>query len=265
MIFILDACSAINLLHIFKDDDELLKNIFDNNRIEITEKVNNEINDNLFNNKLEIDSIMKQNIRDVKNIVIKVSNDEDENSQIYLNEVTNYNKTNGEFYSSALALNLNRLENDYVYFVSDDIPAHNEFKDFFNYNKIGSIITTADFLFRYYLYSDSFSLINYLLNLKAQYLIIIKKFESEIEKLENNTSLKVKDKYILKSFVGLLKNIDIKNIIDFELSTKVSRIVMNHIEKIQIYFNNFNANEKRILEEIDNYLKIIENKQYYRL
>jgi len=270
MIFILDACSAINLLHIFKGEDEIIESIFAKNKIEITKKVNEEVDRNIFDNKnisnnnngLQI----KQNIRNIKNRVLNISLNEDIESQNYLNKITDYTKFNGEFYSTALALNLNRLENDYVYFVSDDIPAHNEFQDFFNDNKIGSIITTADFLFRYFLIEDNSTLIsNSLLNLKKEYLIQFKSFELEIKELEKNMSKNKKDKYILSSLLYLVKDIHIDKIINYKIPNKVSKKIINYIKKIQQYCDIFNHNEKIIFDEIDNYLKLIQDKKYYRL
>ena len=264
MIFILDACSAINLLHIFKNDNELLRNIFNNNTITITDKVNNEIEKNLFDNKLQMGSNEKQLIRDTKNLIFKISNEEDDNSIKYLKEQTKYTKLNGEFYSSALALNLNRLENDYIYFVTDDIPAKNEFNSFFTNNKIGSIISTSDFLFKYFLTNDN-CILNYLLNLKAQYFLEFKTFELNINKLEKQSRIKPKEQFILRSLKELLKNIDINKIISFKISHKISRNIVHCIENLQKYANNFNINSLELLSEIDNYLYIIKHKQYYRL
>jgi len=264
MIFILDACSAINLLHIFKNDNELLRNIFNNYIITITDEVNNEIEKNLFDNKLEMDLVLKQNIRDIKNVLFIKSNDEEEGSHKYLKKYTEYSKTNGEFYSSALALNLNRLENDYIYFVTDDVPAKNEFNDFFQKNKIGSIITTSDFLFKYFLSNDYFVL-DYLLNLKAQYFVGFKKFEFDIKILKQNATLKSKEHYILIHLEELLKKIDINKIISFQVSHKIARNIDNLIKNLKEYANNFNTNSLELLNQIDNYLNIIKEKQYYRL
>jgi len=265
MIFILDACSAINLLHIFKDDDISLQNIFENYNVTFTKKVLEEINTNLFSNKLSLKLEKKQSIRDKKNIFFKRNEYEDKNSQKYLQKTIKYNKLNGEFFSSALALNLSRLEKDYIFFVTDDIPAKNEFNIFFQEHKIGDIISTAEFLYIFYqLHHESISIKESFFNLKIEYLIEIKNFEEEIANLMKIYQNR-KEYYFLDNIMSYLKNIKIENLQTFEIETRLPQDIKEKVKEIKEYINQSFINKKILFNEIDKYIKLIQEKREYRL
>jgi len=266
MIFVLDACSAINLLHIFKNDDIFLKKvIFENYHIHFTKKVLLEIDKNLFDNKLYLVAEEKQSIRDIKNILFKASPNEDKTSQKYLDTITNYHKENGEFFSSALALNLSRLEKDYIFFVTDEIPARNDFGSFFNEHKIGDIISTANFLYIVYqLNEESISIKESFFNLKRQYLIEMESFEQNIDKLKSKYQDR-REIYFLDTFMASLKNIEIEKLQTFEIKSKLPLDIKKQAKEIKEYMNQSFNNKKILFDEIDNYLQLIQNKKYYRL
>jgi len=267
MIFILDACSAINLLHIFKEDNNFLENIFKNYKLTFTKKVLEEVKNNLFSNKISLDLDQKQSIRNRQNILF-VSNDcEDKKSQEYLKKVIAYNKLNGEFFSSALALNLSRLEKDYIFFVTDDIPAREEFSDFFQEHKIGNIISTVDFLYTLYqLEENDIFIKESFFNLKREYLIEIKSFEEKIENLLSCYK-KTKELYFLDGLLTDLKNINIEKLKDIEIHHRLPSKIKKESKKIKEYINQLfiNGNRKILFDEIDNYIKLIQENKQYRL
>jgi hypothetical protein len=222
MIFILDACSAINLLHIFKESDNFLESVFKNYNLTFSKKVLEEVKNNLFSNKVFLSLEQKQSIRDRQNILFKSSDYEEENSQRYLlKEVKGYNKWNGEFFSSALALNLSRIEKDYILFVTDDIPAREEFITFFKEHKIGNIITTVDFLYTLYqLEEHDIFIKESFFNLKREYLIEIKSFEMRIEELLSSYKDN-KEAYFLDGLLADLKKINIEKLRDIKIPNRL--------------------------------------------
>ena len=265
MIFILDACSAINLLHIFKEDNNFLENIFKNYNLTFTQKVLEEVNNNLFSNKISLELEQKQSIRNRQNTLFRSNECEDENSQKYLKKTINYNKLNGEFFSSALALNLSRLEKDYIIFVTDDIPAKEEFLNFFQEHKIGNIISTVDFLYTLYqLEEHDIFIKESFFNLKREYLIEIKSFE---EKTENLLSCyrNTKESYFLYELLMDLKNLDIEKLQIIEVPTKLPPDIKEESKKIKEYMNQSFTNKKILFDEIDGYLQFIQEKKQYRL
>jgi hypothetical protein len=267
MIFILDACSAINLLHVFKEDNNFLEDIFKNYSLTFTQKVLEEVKKNLFSNKISLELEQKQNIRNRQNILF-VSNDcEDEKSQKYLKNSIGYTKLNGEFFSSALALNLSRLEKDYIFFVTDDIPAREEFLKFFQEHKIGNIISTVDFLYTLYqLEENDIFIKESFFNLKREYLIEIKSFEEEIIKLLSRYK-NSKELYFLDGLLTDLKNINIKKLKDIEVPSRLPPDIKEETKKIKEYINQLfiNGNKKKLFDEIDSYIKLIQEKKEYRL
>lgn len=265
MIFVLDACSAINLLHIFKDNDTFLEDIFTTYTITFTEKVLEEIDNNLFSDKVFLELNKKQDIRNMKNSLFEINNNEDENSQTYLKSLTHYTKLNGEFFSSALALRLSRIKKDYIFFVTDDIPAKSEFQTFFKEHKVGDIISTADFLYIFFqLHYKDISIRDSFFNLKREYLIEIESFEQSIENLKSKY-LNKKEFYFLDTLMTYLKNIEIEELQNIEILRKLPSDIKEKAKKIQEYMNQSFTNKKILFDEIDNYLKLIQEKKQYRL
>ena len=265
MIFVLDACSAINLLHIFKDDDTLLEDIFTTYSITFSEKVLKEVDNNLFSDKVFLELSQKQDIRNIKNSLFEIDKNKDEKSQKYLKNITNYNKLNGEFFSSALALSLSRLEKDYILFVTDDIPAKNEFLSFFEEHRIGDIVSTANFLYiLYQLNEEDISIKESFFNLKREYLIEIEGFEQKINHLKLKYQNKKED-YFLDTLISYLKNIEIEKLQTFEIKTRLPLDIKKQAKKIQEYMNQSFTNKKILFDEIDGYLQFIQEKKQYRL
>jgi len=265
MVFILDACSAINLLHIFKEDNNFLENIFKNYNLTFSQKVLEEVKNNLFSNKIALELDQKQSIRDRQNTLFKSDICEDENSQKYLKKTINYNKLNGEFFSSALALNLSRLEKDYILFVTDDIPARGEFLNFFEEHKIGNIISTVNFLYTLYQLEENNILIKEsFFNLKREYLIEIKSFEEKIIELLIIYKGR-KEAYFLDGLLINLKNINIDRLKNIEVPNNLPPLIKEEIKKIKDYMNQSFINKKILFDEIDRYIKLIQENKQYRL
>ena len=105
-------------------------------------------------------------------------------------------KENGELSATTLALKLSRDLNNRVFFYTDDYPARQEFKDFFEYQQIGYIQDSVDLLV--YLYrlktSDFFpkkKLQNYLSLLSIEYSKEQKKIVDILETLREKIELNI--------------------------------------------------------------------------
>jgi len=159
---ILDACTVINLIHI-DDDNELLISSLSSLDIYISEKVFKEVNQNVYDKIEKLRKNEKPRVIDIKlikkaidqklsvfrgNQVLddEIEKDFGKNYFSQIKDLTNYQKLNGEFYSTALAIYLSRLNDVKVFFHTDDTPAREEFKLLFKHQQIGYIEDTADLL-----------------------------------------------------------------------------------------------------------------------
>jgi len=163
MIAIVDACSILNILQVFFDEKyiEDLKHEF--KEVFITHKVFEEIIDNKHKNF--------QNDHDSQNRLDNVIRDSYLETLIYDDNYEDCQKMieksiksqqiwdkNGEYYSASLALYLSREGAEKFYenllsivFVTDDAPAEQDLKEFFQINQIGTIINSIDLMTIFYL------------------------------------------------------------------------------------------------------------------
>ena len=172
---ILDACTAINLIHI--DQDEYLIKKLKEIDIYISEKVFEEIRKNAyvkFERFRKEPSSRKEDIKSMKEeIDAKVSifrayqfynhiieKDYDDELIKHVQNATNYSLDNGEFRSTVLALYISRFKPSSIkpedfypvklFFHTDDSPAKAEFEDYFKHQQIGYIEDTVDLLILLY-------------------------------------------------------------------------------------------------------------------
>jgi len=196
---ILDACTVINLIHI-DDESGYLINLLSQMDIYLREKVFEEVKDNVYD---KIDKLRK-NEKPEAHIIKSIKKDIDQKLTIFrgkqiLNEeitkdfgldyfsriktLTSYEKSNGEFYSTALAVYLSRERDIKLFFHTDDSPAKDEFQLFFKFQQIGYIEDTADLLVLLYRINENLSLIaldKALSDLASEYAIEVSILEKKL-------------------------------------------------------------------------------------
>lgn len=291
IVCILDACSIINLIHI-DEDDYLIKRLNNNIEYYLCQKVFREVNKNVYNriNNLSKERRIKKNElnnkRDEINKILNVfrrnqKHDSEMKHELgdgffdEVQELTNYSKKNGEFYSTALALYLSRFkliknsQSDFVstkvFFHTDDYPAKNDFKSFFLYQQIGYIEDTADLLLLLFRLDDSFNktqLDRFLSNLFSEYAPEVSSLEKRLRELKAELSISLRkdrnftynlnqliDKLSLFDFKGINENADFffnqrkkyssvcKLISKHESVFELDTDSMSLLKKIQLYRN----------------------------
>jgi hypothetical protein len=170
-IFILDACTLINILHI--DEDDMLFNEMQKHKMFIAEEVMNEVKRNAKNKfrlydtyNVSYEDSEPEEIDEKINILNRymVKNDIIERDcHDMFDEIKKFaitHKSNGELLSSCLSLLKSREENHLVNFYTDDYPAKNKFKSLFDYQQIGYIHDSVDLLLYLYWSSNKMTLRN---------------------------------------------------------------------------------------------------------
>lgn len=278
---VLDACTAINLIHI--DQDEFLLKRLAKLQTNITDKVQTEIRKNIFkkyeDHKFKSASEKRKKINELDKKVsfflqFKISDETikkdigDENFFEDVKTITKYKKENGEFFSAALCLFLSRLKHLKVFFHTDDFPATNEFSNFFRFHQIGRIEDSVDLLILLYVHSDSTNftknkLTSLLTELFQEYATQVKKFEKELEKFIGEIpAKKIPKMYNLKfNLDGLLKNVRELNFnginaIRLELEREKLEELNGIFNKYETVFELENGESSNILMKI----KSIQNK-----
>jgi hypothetical protein len=201
MTFILDTCTINNLLQvdlISTDEDyeleyDYLDKINKVFKIELPRKIYDELNDtfkrNLFNGK-EIKFIQEYKNKYICHYIANVNHDDFASALSFIKKVCPQ-ENDGEVYSIAYALYLNRYKNSLVfqtYFVTDDDGAMQNFRDIFRSNFLGEILTTIDLLLILSIheiisYKD---VMDFAHNLKKQYIKNYNKLLYEIQTLQTN-------------------------------------------------------------------------------
>lgn len=233
---LLDACVAINLIHI-SDDDFLLKKL---NKLEIhiDDSVFNEIRLNVFErvdskgskyvNKEELANIRKtidQKLtffRSKKNNTEELLNNTGRDYFTKIKEITAYaKKINGELCSTAYALYLSRLNEKKIFFYTDDYPAKEYFLPFFEYQQIGQIKDSVDLLILLFWLDENFTeqqLDNTLSELYSQYTTQVTLLNESLKSFYHD---KVDGKFIraqkdvadkIRMLINKLDNLDFNNI-----------------------------------------------------
>lgn len=159
---VLDACTIINLLRI--DEDEFLFRLLCSLRLYVADLVNQEIMKNIFHNELSeeqrtyISGVLPQ-LQSKWNSFNQTMDLID--TDFYEKNIKKFTrhtkKINGELQSSILSLCLSRKYHSRVFFYTDDFPAKEQFKNFFEFQQIGSIGDSVDLLIFLYWNSPDFS------------------------------------------------------------------------------------------------------------
>lgn len=261
-----DACTVINLIHI--DDDDFLLKKMDSLEVHINDKVFSEIRDNVYNRLLTVenDKFSRQNdLRQVrKKIDQKLSffrgkkNDNQEllrdlGSDYFekIAKLTKYNKrTNGELCSTAHAIYLSRMNENKIFFYTDDYPAKEYFSTFFDYQQIGHIKDSVDLLILLFWLDDKFSvkMLDYFLSeLYSQYVTQISNLKL---RLRNFYTEKVDAKF-KREKKELAYNISM-------LISKLDRMDFSSIKLIWQFFERNSKKHKDLFNLIKNYYAVFE-------
>lgn len=151
MIAILDACTILNILQSNFDERYILmiEKVYD--EIIIPGKVYEEVNTNkivnLIDRSLEkpINTLIHTHL--LKYVVFKEPEDEIK----FIIKSLGQLERNGEFYSVGFSLNKSRLGKNalrenllHTHFITDDLPAQTDFRDFYKINVIGLIMDSVD-------------------------------------------------------------------------------------------------------------------------
>lgn len=286
---LLDACTAINLIHI-DEDDFLLKKI-DKLDLHINDVVFKEIKANInkykkSDNKIyKIDIAEKRKIIDQKLTFFRGKNTD--NGNLFNNvgsdyiekikEVTKYTKkVNGELYSTAYALYLSRINEKRVFFYTDDHPASEYFSPFFDYQQIGQIKDSVDLLVLLYWLDEKFTepqLDHVLSELYSQYVLEVTLLIKILQTYYDNKvdgKFRKKHREIAKNLNTLIQKLnkfDFKGIGEiysfFERKPKVKEIY----KILKDYYSVFELERKSNAETLLNKIKSLrasigENKIY---
>lgn len=202
-LFILDACTLINLLRI--DQDEILYDHLTSFNIKIAETVYQEFNANIFKNgytaelrdrinryRTTLSSYIEQN----KTIKANISNKLCEEIKAF----TLHDKEDGEFYSLLLSLYLSRYEMTQINLYTDDKPATDQFSEYFVFQQLGLLGDSIDLIIYMFCHSDKISEVDlnrFLDNLKSEYNISERVFVKEIEEYRANITNNKSNKNII--------------------------------------------------------------------
>lgn len=290
---LLDACTVINLIHI--DEDDFLIKKMKSLDIHINDTVFDEIKLNVYDRLSN--NISKYSDSEKKNLIRKEINQKisffrgkkNDNNELFkdlgdsyfdkIREITGYTKKpNGELCSTAYALYLSRLNEKKVFFYTDDFPAKEFFSNFFEFQQIGQIKDTVDFLILMYWLDDEFNqtqLDRVLSELYSQYAIEVTILKERLETFYNEKvdGLFVKSKKVtannIRNLIYNLQNQDFNKINfywDYFESNKIKcKEVYNIIKEFSAVFEiESNTNSETLLEKINRTRKLIKGQKIYK-
>jgi hypothetical protein len=198
---VLDACTIINLacIDIESQNGFIIKKLVEYYCLNVTEKV---MEESIKNGNLRAGKMSSLNDDSKKEIRKKIAyfwqfiksnqsilKDLGKNFFTEVGNLTGYNKENGEFYSTALSLNLSRIHRMPVTFYTDDKPAERYFTSFFREQQVGKIEDSIDLLVFLYWLNPEFKkkdLDNILSELYSQYAAPVNELLSEVRKYKNS-------------------------------------------------------------------------------
>ena len=208
---VLDSCTILNLLRIDDEDSDFLLKLITKWRICLPETVFHEIKRHVsskFYSKEKNDHIyfvINREFDSRKTMDGDIKKDLDSDFEIIIKFSGHNKRENGELYCVALALLKSRVEEDTVSLYTDDYKATEEFRDFFQYNRIGELgdtldlltllyWSTPDLIFQYRLYRS------YLVNLRAEYNQRLNTLVETIDTyLENKKKSNCKDRGLMEN------------------------------------------------------------------
>lgn len=210
--YILDACTAINIIHI--DADEFLQKKIERIGYHICKLVSTEIHQHVFD---KFDNLGKPPEDETKRINIALTY---YRYRIYYPEdylgladdisaMTGYVKNNGEFHSVLLSFFLFWDNGDEITFYTDDAPAKDFFSPYYVEHGVGKIEDLVDLLILLYGSYDDFTLTDlkkYLSNLFYEVARLLKGLERDINMFQI-PKLLIKNKVFRTMIEGVRKAI----------------------------------------------------------
>ncbi|WP_407518412.1 hypothetical protein [Elizabethkingia anophelis] len=264
---LLDACTAINLIHIDDENDFILKKL-EKLDFYINEVVFNEIKDNVYA-RLDIrDSLKYSNKEDIaktKKIIEKkltFFRGKKNDNNILLKELgtdfferikvlTNYTKRpNGELCSTAYGLYISRCDEKKIFFYTDDIPAKDFFAPFFDYQQIGHIKDSVDLIILLYWLDEKFTepqIKKILSDLHSQYSTDVTLLLRNLQSFQQTF---VDAKY-RKSYKDVTEKLSL-------LIHKLQQFKFQGISEIKIFFESKRAKHKNINEILDQFSSVFD-------
>lgn len=255
---VLDACTAINLIHI--DEDDFLLKKMDKLEVHINDTVFDEIKANVRKGVGDISADRNGVEKAIEQKLTFFRGKKNDNNELLkdvgrdyfdrIKTVTNYTKKlNGELYSSAYALYLSRFSEKKVFFYTDDYPAKEYFSSFFNHQQIGHIKDSVDLLVLLYWLDDKFTekqLDNLLSDLYSQYateVIVLKRKLQDFLNSNIDAEFKRNKKEIadnLSLLVNKLDKLDFRNLGDlysfFETNKPKCKVIFEILKKYDSVF-----------------------------
>jgi hypothetical protein len=188
--YVLDACTAINIVHI--DADEFIQKKIERLGYYICKLVSTEIQKHAFDKFRLLSKPPEDEVKRI-NIALTYYRNRIYYPEDYLNlaeeivEMTGYTKVNGEFHSVLLSFFLYRLNTEQTTLVTDDSPANEFFTPYFLEQGIGKIEDLVDLLNFLQTRDDDFTVADlkkYLSNLFYEVGSLLKGIENDINKFQ---------------------------------------------------------------------------------
>jgi len=290
---LLDACTVINLIHI-DEDDFLLKKVKSLD-LHINDTVFTEIKLNVFdrlsNNISKYSDVEKKKLirREIDQKISFFRGKKNDNNELFkdlgnsyfdkVREITGYAKRpNGELCSTAYALYLSRLNEKKVFFYTDDFPAKEFFSHFFEFQQIGQIKDTVDFLILVYWLDEDFNenqLDKILSELYSQYAIEVTFLKERLERFYiekvNGAFLRSKKEVVnnLRALINNLNKLDFHNIGFywgyFESNKTKCKELFDIVKQFYSVFEiESNPSSETLLEKIKRTRKLIKEQKIYK-
>jgi hypothetical protein len=278
MIAIVDACSILNILQVFFEEKYIEDLKLEFKEVFITHKVFEEIINNKHKNF--------QNDPDSQNRLDNVIRDSYLETLIYEENYEDCHKIlektikskhtwdkNGEYYSASLALYLSREGKEKFYenllnivFVTDDAPAEQDFKEFFQINQIGTIINSIDLMTIFYLKKriTKNELISYCTGLKDLYAIELSFIKNEVESLKKSEK-KIKIQMALSQILIFLEDGKYNELKELDGKKDFKKILHSN-KRLKHLINNIDTNKlRRKIRYIDERIWQIKNEYIWRV
>jgi hypothetical protein len=265
--FIFDACTAINIIHI--DADEFIQKKIDRIGYKICKAVSDEIQKHAFDKYKNLPQLADEEIKRIHLAITYFRNRIHFPEAGYLNlkaeiaKLTGYAKENGEFHSVLLAFFLFRNDGKKVTFYTDDAPAKNYFSPYFSDHHIGKIEDLVDLLTLLQVEDAEFTindLKKYLSNLSYEISSMVKGLERDILKFEipKNQIKNQKFRSMLENIRTAVRSLDLNRLKSLSYEVLDNKKEFAQLYDILIRYKDFfNQNISRAyFDKIKNSLKM---------
>lgn len=274
-IYILDACTLINLLHI--DEDEFLLKKLKKLSFCIASKVFKEISKNAYERlkikppqeRAEYNKYLDTQIAVFRNYQgqecdFLIAEDE-------MEQILGYTKRNGEFYSVLLAFSISRAEEKKVFFITDDQPAKKNFQPILQFHQVGYIEDSVDLLTLFFWLNEDFRKIhylNFLSKLASEYTKGLGELIKNLRAYHENFPreyLRDKQKTKLRILIDKLESHDFKGLSDLwqGISSEINFPELANILNSYKFVLDLESDSTDLLKKIRNRLSELRSKSIY--